>query len=157
HSAFVQKATYNLLFRPRAEVRRKLAQLTPGDQAGLLALQQTITIEDYETLFTGRSEADFNDPMFYARTVGDFSNILFPEEIDVPELGGRAPPVFSMAKEICFTHVQALRDVVADFQNNRTNPLLTLLKSRSGEIDPAVFAPIADQVKNLNSSIAGLP
>ena len=52
--------------------------------------------------------------------------------------------------------LQTLRDVVAEFQNNRTNPLLTLLKGKSGEIDPAAFAPIADLVSDLNNAIEGL-
>jgi len=32
-----------------------------------------------------------------------------------------------------------------------------LLKSKSGEIDPALFKPIIDKVKDLNDSIEGLP
>ena len=52
--------------------------------------------------------------------------------------------------------VQALRDVVSEFHNNRTNPLLTLLKSKSGEIDPASLDPIITKVKDLNNSIEEL-
>ncbi|MEQ1670362.1 MAG: TOPRIM nucleotidyl transferase/hydrolase domain-containing protein, partial [Hyphomicrobium sp.] len=37
------------------------------------------------------------------------------------------------------------------------NPLLTLLKSKSGEIDPALIEPITTLVKGLNSAIEGLP
>jgi putative ATP-dependent endonuclease of OLD family len=66
------------------------------------------------------------------------------------------PGTFSLAREIGFTFIQALRDVVAEFQNNRTNPLLTLLKGKSGEIDPAAFAPITDLVLDLNTAIEGL-
>jgi len=65
--------------------------------------------------------------------------------------------MLSISREVCFTFVQALRDVVADFQNNRTNPLLTLLKGRSGEIDAASFQPISALVKGLNDAIEGLP
>jgi putative ATP-dependent endonuclease of the OLD family len=156
-SSFIQKATYNLVFRPKTEVRRKFSQLMAGDQVALAALQQSVTIDDYETIFTGRSEADFNKPGFYTAAVGDFANVVFPAELEIPELGSKVPTVLSMAKEISFTHVQALRDVVADFQNNRTNPLLTLLKRKSGEIDPMTFAPIVAQVQTLNSAISSLP
>lgn len=153
----VGKASYNLIFRPAAETRRRLAQLASGDHDGLAALQQQITLNEYETFFTGRSEADFNDDALYKKVVGDFDKVEFNKEIDIPELGSRIPGLLSLSKEISFTFIQALRDVVADFQNNRTNPLLTLLRAKSGEIDPALFKPIADKVKELNSSIAGLP
>ena len=92
----------------------------------------------------------------YTSLVGDFETVKFGDELDPPELGGKIPGIFSITKEISFTFVQALRDVVADFQNNRTNPLLTLLKSKSGEIDPAEFEPITMTVKDLNTAIEGL-
>lgn len=81
----------------------------------------------------------------------------FPEELSNPDIGGAIPGMLSISREVCFTFVQALRDVVTDFQNNRTNPLLTLLKSKSGEIDPGAFQPITALVKNLNEAIEGLP
>lgn len=66
------------------------------------------------------------------------------------------PVYLSVNKEISFTFIQALRDVVSEFHNNRTNPLLTLLKSKSGEIAPATMEPIVAQVQALNSSIEAL-
>lgn len=153
----IGKATYNLIFRPKKEVRLRLSELADGDHAGLAAILNPITIEDYETIFTGRSEADFNDQAFYKDVVGDFDNVKFNEEVDFPAIGARVPSVLSISKEISFTFVQALRDVVLEFHNNRTNPLLTLLKSKSGDIDPALFKPITDKVKDLNDSIEGLP
>jgi len=57
---------------------------------------------------------------------------------------------------VSLTFIQALRDVVAEFHNNRTNPLFTLLKSKSGEIDPVSMLPITEMVRNLNASIEGL-
>lgn len=55
------------------------------------------------------------------------------------------------------TYIKALRDVVSDFHNNKTNPLLTLLKRKSGEISTTDFQPIADLVRNLNNEIENLP
>lgn len=49
-----------------------------------------------------------------------------------------------------------MRDVVSDFHNNRTNPLLTLLKNKSGEIDETIYQPISDLVSELNDSIEQL-
>lgn len=151
------KASYNLIFRPKKEIRLCLSQLDEGDHAGLDDILGSVTIDDYETIFTGRSEADFNDDSFYRQVVGDFENVIFHKETEFRCIGAKIPSVLSVSKEISFTFVQALRDVVAEFHNNRTNPLLSLLKSKSGDIDPELFTVITDQVKDLNDSIESLP
>jgi len=153
----VGKATYNLIFRPKKEIRLRLSQLDEGDHAGLDAILGPVTIDDYETIFTGRSEADFNDEIFYRQVVGDFQNVRFNKETEFRCIGAKIPSVLSVSKEISFTFVQALRDVVAEFHNNRANPLLTLLKSKSGDIDPELFTVITNQVTELNDSIEALP
>jgi putative ATP-dependent endonuclease of OLD family len=133
-----------------------LAELTAGDAAALASLRKDISLVDYETVFTGKSSADFADPNVYRSLVGDFAAVTFSKELSPPEIGGIVPGMFSIAREIGFTFIQALREVVAEFQNNRTTPLLTLLKGKSGEIDPAAFAPIGGLVLDLNSAIEGL-
>lgn len=153
----VGKATYNLIFRPKTEVRLRLSRLAEGDHVCLAGILNSVTIDDYETVFTGKSTVDFNDPNFYKHVVGDFEKVKFNKELEFPIIGSRIPVILSISKEISFTFIQALRDVVADFHNNRTNPLLTLLKSKSGEINPELFKPITDMVKNLNDSIEQLP
>ncbi len=152
----VARATYNLIFRPNKQIRMNLAALPDGDAAGMHAILNRITIDDYDTLFTGKSTADFSDPAVYRRIVGDFDNAVFSEEVEFPELGARIPGTLSVAKEISLTFIQALRDVVSEFHNNRTNPLLTLLKSKSGQIDPLQFAPIVARAQQLNAAIEGL-
>lgn len=152
----IGKATYNLIFRPKASIRIRLSNLENGDLPGLADVLRTATIDDYESVITGKSTADFTDPAVYAAIVGDFENVKFCDELDPPAIGRRIPDIFSITKEISFTFVQALRDVVADFRNNRTNPLLTLLKSKSGEVNPAELSPITTKVKDLNLAIEGL-
>lgn len=155
---YVEKATYNLFFRPKADIRQKLSELASGDKAGLQAILDDINILDnYETFFTGKSTADFNNPEVYKELVGDFENVVFPSVIDASKFGSKIPHQLSVAKEVSFTFIQALRDVVSDFHNNRTNPLLTLLKYKSGEIKDADYQPISDLVKDLNESIEALP
>lgn len=153
----VGRATYNLIFRPNTAIRLRLSQLAEGDLNGLAELRRAIALDDYEVVFTGRSTADFTDSVQYRDLVGDFEAVRFPTDTEPPEIGGRVPKILSVAKEISFTFVQALRDVVADFQNNRTNPLLSLLRSKSGEIDPATLNPITDLVDGLNTAIEELP
>ena len=152
----VAQATYNLIFRPNKQIRMNLAALADFDTAGMRAILDRITIDDYETLFTGKSVADFSDPDVYRRIVGDFERALFSSEVEFPELGARIPGTLSVAKEVSFTFIQALRDVVSEFHNNRTNPLLTLLKNKSGQIDPVQFQPIVDRARQLNTEIERL-
>lgn len=152
----IGKATYNLIFRPKKELRLKFAALTNGNFAGLAAIRQDIKISDYETLITGRSTADFSNGKVYKEIAGDFENCIFGDETDDARIGSRVPGFLSVAKEVSFTFIQALRDVVSEFHNNRTNPLLTLLKSKSGEIPEATIAPIVAKVKDLNSAIEAL-
>jgi putative ATP-dependent endonuclease of OLD family len=152
----VERATYNLIFRPKKQIRLRLAKLDDGDLPGLAAIRESIDISDYEMLLTGRSDADFGSPAVYRELVGDFENCLFREETEDPRIGTRVPAILSVAREVSFTFIQALRDVVSEFHNNRTNPLLTLLKSKSGEITPAVMAPIVAKVLDLNASIEAL-
>ena len=157
HSGNVDKATYNLIFRPKKDIRLKLSKLNLGDHTGLKNILDDVSLDDYETVFYGKSYADFSDKKLYHKIVGDFKNVIFNKEIEHPELGIKIPGLLSVAKEVSFTFIQALRDVVSEFHNNRTNPLLTLLKSRSGKIDSDVIQPIIEKVKDLNSSIEKLP
>lgn len=154
---FVKKASYNLFFRPKSDIRQKLAELAEGDNAGLSKLLETITIKDnYETFFTGKSTANFNDPEVYKELVGDFSAVKFPSTIDKSKFGTKIPHQLSISNEVSFTFIQALRDVVSDFNNNRTNPLLSLLKNKSGDIKESDYKPIRDLVKDLNDKIVKL-
>lgn len=156
HAGPISKATYNLIFRPKKEIRLQLAALDDFEYAELKAIRDGITIDDYETIFTGRSWADFSDPATYQRIVGDFNSCSFAAETVFPEIGAKVPGFLSVTKEVSLTFIQALRDVVAEFRSNHTNPLLTLLKSKSGEIDAAALVPIVDKVRDLNGAIEGL-
>src|SRR5690606_6743655 len=154
---YVKKASYNLFFRPKADIRQRLSELAKGDKDGLNKILDEITIKDnYETYFTGKSTADFNDPEIYKGLVGDFENVDFPSTIDTSKFGTKIPHQLSISKEVSFTFIQALRDVVSDFHNNRKNPLLTLLKNKSGEIKDSDYQPISDLVDELNEGIEGL-
>lgn len=151
------KATYNLFFRPKADIRLKLSELAEGDLVGLQSLLDDIDIrQNYETVFFGKSTVDFTDPEVYLDLVGDFENVRFPVTLDSSLYGVRVPNQLSVAKEISFTFIQALRDVVSDFHNNRTNPLLALLKNKSGDIEKSEFDPISKMVQDLNNGIEAL-
>jgi putative ATP-dependent endonuclease of OLD family len=150
------RATYNLIFRPNKQIRMNLAALTDFDVVGMNTILSRIKIEDYETIFTGRSVADFSDPAVYQRIAGNFHSAIFNRDVEFPEIGARIPGTLSVTKEVSFTFIQALRDVVSEFHNNRTNPLLTLLKSKSGQIDAVQFQPIVERARQLNKEIENL-
>lgn len=150
------KATYNLFFRPKPEIRKQLSELKAGDKDGLNKILDKITTEDYETFFTGKSTADFNNKNVQRELMGDFDNVIFKFDIDELKYGGRIPHQLSISREVSFTFIKALRDVVSDFQDNRKNPLLTLLKNKSEDIKEEDFKPISTKVDDLNKSIEEL-
>lgn len=151
------KATYSLIFRPKSHIRQGLSQIQPGDRNALTSYLEQIRIEDYETCLTGKSTADFNDPSVYTRIVGNFETVHFPNQLNNADIGINLPYILNMPNEVSFTYIKALRDVVSDFRSNRTNPLLTLLKSKSGDISDNDFSPIASLVGDLNKKIEELP
>lgn len=150
----VEIASYNLIFRPNPIFRRKLSELQKGDLDGLDKLLSELTLEDYETKFTGRSAADFNNSCTYKEIVGDFETVEFPERIDSELVGVIIPNQLSVAKEVAFTFIKALRDVVSDLNSSRNNPLYKLLQSQS--ISEEELKPIVKSVANLNSAIENL-
>lgn len=83
----VHRATYNLMFRPKKDIRLQLAALGDYDVPSLDAISQSIQITDYETVITGRSTADLADKATYKEIVGDFENCIFGKEVDDPRIG----------------------------------------------------------------------
>lgn len=152
----ISTASYNLIFRPRKEFRQRLANLENGDFDGLAEIRNEIQVSDYETVFTGRSNTKFENEETLKEIVGDFENCIFPEELDDERIGIRLPQYLSVSKELSVTYIQALRDVVSEFHNNRTNPLLKLLKYKSGDIPEENKLPIVGLVRDLNNSIESL-
>ncbi|BCZ20763.1 AAA family ATPase [Mycobacterium senriense] len=153
----IDRSTYSLIYRPTKDIRTRLASLVEGDRTTLDEIRNTITSDDYEILFTGRSAARFDDPETYNSIVGDFNAVKFSDDLESEAIGVRLPKQLSVAKEISFTYIQALRDVIEEFRHNRTNPLKTLLQHKSGEINKLNFAVVTDQARELNRKIEQLP
>jgi putative ATP-dependent endonuclease of OLD family len=152
----VTRATYNLFFRPKPNIRKKLSELEFGQKDELREMLSGITIDDYETVFTGKSMADFNDDEVYKDLVGDFENVKFKFDIDESKYGIKIPHQMCISKEVSFTFIKALRDVVSDFQNHKANPLITLLKIKAEQLSENEFKPVSEKVRELNSSIEAL-
>lgn len=153
----INEATYNLIFRPSMVKRIELSKLKKGDGDGLRRIRDSITIDDYETVFTGRSYANFYSEKVYKKIVGDFDEVVFPKAIDSREVGWILPRQMSLSKEISFTFIKALRDVVSDFNGNRKNPLLELLELKSETLNDQDYVNIVENVILLNEEIELLP
>lgn len=153
-----ERATYNLIFRPRQSVRLRLYELEDNDITGMQQILNNLTINDYETIFTGKSTADFNDNDVYTNLVGNFENVNFPnpDEFDESIYGVKIPNQLSMVNEISFTFIKALRDVVSDFNSNKMNPLLNLLRNKSEEISADELNDVIEKIRELNTEIENL-
>ena len=94
----VSKASYTLFFRPKIHIRHRLASLDEGDSVGLKEILSSINIQDdYETVFHGKSTANFNDPIIYNYLVGNFKEVRFPKDIDASKFGVKIPHQLSVS------------------------------------------------------------
>lgn len=153
----VTEASYNLIFRPGISKRLELARLPIGDKAALADVRNNISIDDYEAVFTGRSFADFYNEYSYLKIVGDFDKVVFPGKIDSKDIGWVINKQMSLSKDISFTFIKALRDVIQDFNGNKRNPLLELLEIKSETLNNEDYEKIIENVISLNEEIESLP
>ncbi|WP_064360591.1 ATP-dependent nuclease [Pluralibacter gergoviae] len=153
----VTEASYNLIFRPGISKRLELARLPVGDKDTLAQVRNNISIDDYEVVFTGRSFADFYNQDSYLKIVGDFDRVVFPSKFDSRDIGWTISKQMSLSKDISFTFIKALRDVIQDFNGNKRNPLLELLEIKSETLNDEDYEKIIENVISLNGEIESLP
>lgn len=157
HMTTENKGTYTFIFRPKKEVRLKLFEMSVNNDNSedIESYLRSITIEQYESIFTGRATANICDEETYTRLVGDFEEYDFPDpnKEDTNEIGVNCP---QLHYEVSCTFAKALRDVVADLHSYRDNPLLGLLRGTEKNIEVEESQKIIDEVKNLNDEIGDL-
>lgn len=153
----VTEASYNLIFRPGISKRLEFARLPIGDKDALAQVRNNISIDDYEVVFTGRSFADFYNQDSYLKIVGDFDRVVFPSKFDSRDIGWTISKQMSLSKDISFTFIKALRDVIQDFNGNKRNPLLELLEIKSETLNDEDYEKIIENVISLNGEIESLP
>ncbi len=154
HMNGTNEGTCTYIFRPKKEARKKMFELC-GQTAQLNEFRRTLSITDYEALFTGRAAGDCLDDHIYQGWTGDLedADCPDPDKEDVAVMGVRMAPIY---QEVACTFVRALRDVVSDLRGFRGNPLLTLLRGMESEIQVENSSNITDQVKKLNEDISSL-
>ncbi|WP_437192501.1 AAA family ATPase [Planctomicrobium sp. SH527] len=157
HMDDTNSGTYTFIFRPNKIIRKTLFELSTTNDADdeIRRILDDLTIEQYESLITGRATADFLDDEIYGKLVGDFDSLTFPDhEDDASLIGDRMlQPLHS---EVSCTFVKALRDVIADLRNYRDSPLLNLLRGAEGKISITQAKKILSQITTLNNEISGL-
>ena len=154
HMNGTNAGTYSFFFRPKGEVRKKLNELSKQTKE-IEQYLSTITVDDYEPVWTGRAQGNFLDDQIYTSCVGDFEKHEFsdPDNDDQQILGVRTQPIF---QEIACTFVPALRDVIAELHSYRNNPLLTLLRGMESSIKISDSQRITNKVAELNKDISSL-
>ena len=146
--------TLTYYFRPCIKVRHDL-HAASTDLVQVEAIRESITIDDYEVVFTGRGNTNFLDTKNYETLVGDFKKGTFPEPND-KDFSSYGVKISPLHEEVSFTFVKALRDVVSDLRNYRNSPLIQLLKGLESEISDDDSEQITELVDELNSSISEL-
>lgn len=163
--------TYALYYRPNKFVRKRLYEFTQqiierekngGDieqgKDEINKILNEITLNDYESVFTCRLNANFNDEQQYKALVGDFERGIFPD----PEkdnhliLGNISPHITLIKREVSCTFVKALRNVIAELKQKKSSPLLQLLRGTTKDIKISEAERIKNQVQDLNNEISEL-
>ncbi|HDJ2894230.1 TPA: AAA family ATPase [Staphylococcus aureus] len=163
--------TYALYFRPNKMIRKGLFDFTKqiknlqennGDtsevRTKLKNFLNGVTLKDYESVFSYRVNADFNDDKIYKSLVGDFKNAIFPnpEEDNNYLLGNISTHITLIKEEVSCTYVKALRNVIAELKKKKSSPLLQLLRGTTNDIEVSEAEEIKNQVQNLNNNISEL-
>lgn len=152
--------TYALYYRPKKTVRKRLFEFTQQSRhiEDLDEILKDITVNDYETVFTCRVNADFNDVQIYKELVGDFEEGIFPdpEDDNTNTLGNISPHITLIKKEVSCTFVKALRNVISELKQRKSSPLLQLLRGTAKDIEIEEADAIREQIKTLNENISEL-
>lgn len=154
--------SYTYYYRPKHEFRKRLFDYSQEEgktQEGLNQLLDEITIDDYESIFRGRSTGDFTDNEIYNTHVGNFETIDFadPDNEDVLVTGAWLPREVNIDQEVSCTFIKALRDVENDLKSYKTSPLLALLRGRERTVQVASAEEIIGGIDDLNQKIGDLP
>ena len=157
HMTEENNGTYTFICRPKKEIRQELYDISTKDEPDedIDEFRESIGIDQYESIFTGRATGDFSDDELYNELMGDFDNDDFPDpdQEDSSIIGVRVP---NLHNEVSCTFAKALRDVVADLRGYRYNPLLGLLRGTEKDIEVEDAQKIIDGVVSLNKDISEL-
>ncbi|REC44602.1 ATP-dependent nuclease [Chryseobacterium pennipullorum] len=154
------RGTYSLFFRPRIDIRRSLFEFSEKEaktQEELSEILSQISLNDYETVYTGRGNIDFSIDDNYSSYIGDFESMTFPDpDEERVDIYGIKIYGISIPNEFACTFAKALRDVEADLRSFKDNPLINLLRDKEKNIPIEKKSELENQIEELNKSISAL-
>ena len=124
--------TVTLLIRPIKSIRKALSCAQSIEEFN--KVRQGIRLNDYEFVFTSRSQTDFTNPEVYKKIVGDFSagNCPDPDEDDAEVLGAHID-ILNVWQHISMSYIDALRDADGELHKAK-NPIRRIFDTLQDDI-----------------------
>lgn len=146
--------TVTLFIRPVKKVRKYLAEAKNKEE--FEERRKTLTLSDYEFVYTSRSQVDFTNADVYKSIVGDFDTGMYvdPENDDSSILGSKID-ILNVWQHISVVFIDALRDVQNELKKPK-NPLRRIFDIIQNEIRDEDFETIRAKIRDLNTSISNV-
>lgn len=144
--------TITLYIRPIRNKRIALA--TAGNNQEFHEIRNSISLNDYEFVYTSRSQTDFTDPDVYSTIVGDLEsfNYISPEKDDLIQLGTKLN-ILDIWQHISVSFIDALRDVESELRKPK-NPLRRVFDIVQDDILESNQSRIKNIISELNKTIS---
>lgn len=144
-----------VIIRPNMSIRKALFDAASTEEFN--RIRDTISLKDYEFLYTARSQADFTDPALYKEIVGDLDNCksVNPEDDDSALIGSKVN-ILDIWRHVSLVYIDALRDAHSELRKPR-NPLRRIFDVMQQELEEDTVESIREKVRDLNQSLAGIP
>ena len=161
---------YTLYFRPKKLVRNELYNLSKQysdsnseEEKIKFKMQLETYIEnvsiknDYEIIRTVGMDYNFLDDMDYAKMVGDFDNLIFPNPDDIQEDKSLIGNIqnSNINDYITVTFIPAIRDVNLELTKNG-NFLENILNNISDEIDDDRWKNVKNKFGEINTELQSI-
>lgn len=145
--------TVTLFIRPNKEKRKELFQSGPEK---FDEVRNSITLSDYEFVYTARSISDFTNEDFYSKIVGNFDNKKYadPGNLDEKEIGVKFE-ITNLWKYISIEFIDALRDAEREL-NKPKNPIRKIIDTIQSEIKVCDLESIRNKINDLNNCISSV-
>ena len=147
--------TVTLLIRPIKSIRKALSSVKSIEEFN--KIRQGIRLNDYEFVFTSRSQTDFTNPDIYRKIVGDFStgNCPDPDDVDTEILGAHID-ILNVWQHISMSYIDALRDADGELHKAK-NPIRRIFDTLQDDIADDDIQSIRDKIRDLNEHLSMIP
>ena len=147
--------TVTLLIRPIKSIRKALSCAQSIEEFN--KVRQGIRLNDYEFVFTSRSQTDFTNPEVYKKIVGDFSagNCPDPDEDDAEVLGAHID-ILNVWQHISMSYIDALRDADGELHKAK-NPIRRIFDTLQDDIAEDDIQSIQTKIRDLNEHLSKIP